>query len=91
MAASSSCHFSRDSRLQRVKVCLRSNAVTVIVAIFVAVKVYIVSKATDRMGLELNLPVKCSVIIGTVLNFDGDGDGVGTCKHTLNICKGKKT
>ena len=42
---------------------------------------------TGRMGLEPILPVKLSVTISTMLNFDGecDGDGhsVGMCKQTL--------
>ena len=36
---------------------------------------------TGRMGDRPILPVKLPVIM---LNFDGDGHGVGTCKHTLN-------
>ena len=36
---------------------------------------------TDRMGSEPNLPVKWSITIGTMINFDGYSDGHGTCKH----------
>ena len=39
------------------------------------------------MGLEPIVSVKVPVTIGTVLHFDGDrdgdGNGVGKCKHTL--------
>ena len=35
------------------------------------------------MGLEPILPVKQSVTISTMLNFDSDWYGVGTCKQTL--------
>ena len=35
------------------------------------------------MGLGLILPVRVPVTIGTVLNSDGDGHGVGTYRHTL--------
>ena len=42
-----------------------------------------------RMGLEAILPVRVPIIIGTMLNFDGDCDGekhgVGACKHTLTL------
>ena len=42
---------------------------------------------TSRMGLEPILPVKLSVTISTMLNFDGhcdcDGNGVTTCKQTF--------
>ena len=31
------------------------------------------------MGLEPIVPIT----IGTMLNFDGDGDGVATCNHNL--------
>ena len=37
----------------------------------------------DRMGSVPILPVKWTVTIGTMLNFDGDGHGDGTCKQTL--------
>ena len=41
-----------------------------------------------RMGVQPILPVKVPVTIGTMLNFDGDcdgdGHGVGTCKHSLS-------
>ena len=44
----------------------------------------------DRMGSVPILPVKWTVTIGTMLNFDGDGDGHrdgdGTCKQTLKVC-----
>ena len=39
------------------------------------------------MGLSLFLPVKLPITIDTMLNFDGhcdgDGNGVGMCKHTF--------
>ena len=38
---------------------------------------------TDRMGDRSILPVKMPVTICTMLNFDGDGDSVGTCKQTF--------
>ena len=42
---------------------------------------------TGRMGDTSILPVKLPITISTMLNFDGhcdgDGDGVGTCKHTF--------
>ena len=31
----------------------------------------------ERMGSKLNLSVKQSVTIGTMINFDGDGEGHG--------------
>ena len=41
----------------------------------------------DRMGVQSILPMKVSITIGTMLNFydefDGHGDGDGTCKQTL--------
>ena len=37
----------------------------------------------DRLGSEPILSVKQSVSIDTMLNFDGDRDGDGTCKQTL--------
>ena len=44
---------------------------------------------TDRMGSKPNLSVKQSVAIGTMINFDGDGDGHwdgdDTCKRPLNV------
>ena len=36
-----------------------------------------------RMYLEAILTVKLPVTISTMLNFDGDGNGVRKCKHTL--------
>ena len=43
----------------------------------------------DRMGVQPILPIKVSVTIGTMLNFDGDFDGHGdgdiTCKQTLSV------
>ena len=36
----------------------------------------------EGMGSVPILPVKRSVSIGTMLKFDGDGDGHGTCKRT---------
>ena len=48
-------------------------------------QIYIVSIVTVRMGSEPSLPVKRSLSIDTMLNFDGDGDGHGnsdgTCKQ----------
>ena len=43
----------------------------------------------QRMGSVPNLPVKRSVSIGTMLNFDGDGHGHGdgTCKQALNALR----
>ena len=42
---------------------------------------------TGRMGTEPVLPIKRSVSIGTMINFEGDGhahgDGYGTCKKAL--------
>ena len=35
----------------------------------------------DRMGYEPNLSIKWSITIGTILNFDRDGDGM--CKQAL--------
>ena len=37
------------------------------------------------MGVQPILPIKVSITIGIILNFDGDcdGHGVGTCKHSL--------
>ena len=43
--------------------------------------VYIVSKVTGRMGVEPILPVRLPVTTGTIIKLDGDGDGVGMCKH----------
>ena len=43
----------------------------------------------DRKGVQLILPVKVSVTIGTMLNFDSDfdghGDGDNKCKQILTI------
>ena len=40
-----------------------------------------------RIGVQSILPVKMSITIGTMLNFDnefdGHSDGDGTCKQTL--------
>ena len=36
-----------------------------------------------RMGLEPILPVRCPINIGTIIKFDGDGNGVGMCKQTF--------
>ena len=47
---------------------------------------------SGRMGSELNLLIKWSITIGTMINFDGDGDGHwyrnATCKavFTLDVC-----
>ena len=42
---------------------------------------------TGKMGIRPILPVRLSVTIATMLNFDGhcdgDGDGVGMCKQAL--------
>ena len=38
-----------------------------------------------RMGTEPILPVKWSVSTGTMINFDGDSDGDGTCKQILRL------
>ena len=42
---------------------------------------------TERMGSVPIVPIKQTVIIGTMLNFDGDGDGHGdgdgTCKQAF--------
>ena len=38
-----------------------------------------------KMGLEPILPVKVPIIVCTMLNFDGDGDGVSTCKQTFKV------
>ena len=44
-------------------------------------------RLTERMGSVPNLTITWSVSIGTMLNFDGDGDGHsngdGTCKQAL--------
>ena len=37
------------------------------------------------MGTEPILPVKRSISIDTMLNFDRNGDGHGTCKHTFKV------
>ena len=37
-----------------------------------------------RMGTEPIPPIKRSVSIDTMINFDGEGDGDGTCKQALN-------
>ena len=43
---------------------------------------------TGKMGVRPILPVRLSVTIATMLNFDGhcdgDGDGVGMCKQALS-------
>ena len=41
-------------------------------------------RLTDRMGSVLILSVKRTISIGTMLYFDGDGDGEGTCKRAFN-------
>ena len=42
-----------------------------------------------RMGVQPIFPIKVSVTIGTMLNFDSDFDGHGdgdiTCKQTLSV------
>ena len=62
-------------------------------SVAVSRQIYIVWMVIDclmqRMGSEPNLPVKRSVPIGTMLNFDSDGhrhgDGDGTCKQAFKI------
>ena len=54
-------------------------------------QIYIVWMVTDclteRMGSVPNLPIKRSISIGRMVNFDGDGhgdgNGDGTCKQAL--------
>ena len=64
---------------------------TVTVPVTVTVKFIIVlmmtARLTGRMGVEPILPVRQTVTIGTIVKLDGDGhgDGIGTCKHTLNV------
>ena len=54
-------------------------------------KFNIVPMEMDRLMAEwvTILPVKWTVTIGTMLNFDGDGDGHrdgdGTCKQTFTV------
>ena len=49
---------------------------------------------TERISSVLNLPVKQSISVGTMLNFDGDGqgynDGDRTYKQALNEEKKRK-
>ena len=40
-------------------------------------------RLTDRMGTESILPIKRSISIDTMITFDGDGDGGGTCKQAF--------
>ena len=44
---------------------------------------------TGKMGVRPILPVRLSVTIATMLNFDGhcdgDGDGVGMCKQAFRV------
>ena len=40
-------------------------------------------RLTDRMGTEPILPIKRSISIDTMIYFDGDGDGSGTCKQAF--------
>ena len=40
----------------------------------------------DRMDSVSILPIKRTVTIGTMLNFDGVRDGDGTCTQTLRVC-----
>ena len=44
-------------------------------------------RLTDRMGTETIPPVKQSISIDTMINFDRDGDGDGTCKQAFTQCK----
>ena len=37
----------------------------------------------EGMGFVPNLSVKRSISIGTMINFDNDGDGDGTCKQAF--------
>ena len=49
--------------------------------------IFLTDTLKDRMGVQPMVPIKVSVIVDTLLNFDGDfdeDDGV-TCKQTLNI------
>ena len=43
----------------------------------------VTDRLTERMGSVPNLSIKRSVSIGTMINFDRDGDG--TCKQTFQI------
>ena len=49
----------------------------------------VINPFKERMRPVPNLPVKWSISIGTILNFDGDGhdDGDGTCKQALILSK----
>ena len=40
-------------------------------------------RLTGKLGTEPILPVRQSVSIDTMINFDGDGDRDGTCKGLL--------
>ena len=46
-------------------------------------KFIILSMLMDRMGSAFILSIKVPVAIGIMLNFDGDGYRIGTCKHSL--------
>ena len=50
-------------------------------------QIYIVCIVTDRLSSIPILPIKQSVSIDTMINFDGNGDGHGdgTCKQALTI------
>ena len=41
----------------------------------------------DRMGTEPILSIKWTVSIDTMINFDGNGHGDGTCKQALRSNK----
>ena len=48
-------------------------------------KFIIASMVTGRMGTTAILPIRWSVTIGIMLEFDGDGHGVGMCKHSFKV------
>ena len=45
----------------------------------------VTDRLMDRIALKPILAIKWSVTIGIVMNFDGDGDGEGTCKQTFRF------
>ena len=70
---------------------------TVTVPVTVTVKVlqlcqWLTVRLNGKTDVEPILPVRWAVIISTMMNFGGDGDGhsdgVCTCKHTLKYCDG---
>ena len=52
---------------------------------------FLMDTLKDRMGVQPVLPVKVSVIIDTMLNFDGDFDEHGDGKQTMILCSWWKT